>query len=308
MSTEPPDTAPAEVLAGPGTLPARGGLSEADRAAAFTSGQAPVDRAAALRAGSVPVPKKFILWVIVGFALLGLGGLAAEHFVGNDGVGSVVTTPLTTLAGTSPPSIPSAPSGPSVGATPTAVIGLKHLASHPAPALSLTDQHGTPWTLERLRGKVVVVTFLNAECNDICPVLANEITQADQLLGSRSSSVAFVVVNTDPLETSLVIRPPALTRTGLGGLANVTFLTGSLHDLTAVWKAYGVTVALSNTTRLVTHNDAMYFIDPQGRLALQATPFGNEDALGAYGLDPTTLHTFAQGVAAAASGLAPGQA
>jgi len=80
----------------------------------------------------------------------------------------------------------------------------------------------------------------------------------------------------------------------------------SLPQLSSVWKAYGVTVAVSNTTRLVTHNDVMDFIDPEGRLALQATPFGNEDALGAYRLDPATVHTFAQGMAAAAAGLAPG--
>ena len=71
-----------------------------------------------------------------------------------------------------------------------------------------------------------MVTFLNAECNDICPVLADEITQADRLLGPERRPVQFVVVNTDPLETSLVVTPPALTRTGLGGLPNVTYLTG----------------------------------------------------------------------------------
>ena len=67
-----------------------------------------------------------------------------------------------------------------------------------------------------------MLTFVNAECNDICPVLADEIAQADRLLGPRAASVDFVVVNTDPLETSLVVTPPVLTRTGLGGLPNVT--------------------------------------------------------------------------------------
>ncbi len=190
-----------------------------------------------------------------------------------------------------------------MGASPAAVIGLRTLAPNVPPALHLTDQQGTPWTLGEVRGKVVVVSFLNAECNDVCPVLGSEIVQADRLLGSRASSVAFVIVNTDPLETSLSITPPVLTQTGLGSLPNVTFLTGPLGDLSRVWKAYGVTVALSNITRLVSHNDVMEFINPSGRFALQATPFGNEDSFGAYSLDPTTIHTFAEGVAAAARGL-----
>jgi protein SCO1/2 len=280
-------------------------LSEAERAAAFTSGQAPVDRRAALRAGSVPVPRRFVLWVIVAFAVLGLGGVVAEHVIGNSGVESVISTPLTTLAGTgsTPPSTPEVPTGPAVGASPAAVIGLRHLAATAPPALDLTDQEGSPWSLSSVRGKVVVVSFLNAECNDVCPVLGAEIVQADRLLGSRASSVAFVIVNTDPLETSLSVTPPVLSQTGLGSLPNITFLTGSLRDLSQVWRAYGVTVAVSNTTRLVSHNDLMEFINPTGRFALQATPFGDEDSLGAYSLDPTTIHTFAEGVATAAGGL-----
>ena len=302
-----PGSAPPEALPGTGDPPARPGLSDAERAAAFSSERAPVDRTAALLAGSVPVPRRFVLWVIVGFAVLGLGGLAAEHVVGNAGVGSAITTPLTTLAGTAPPSIPAAPTGPAVGASPAAVIGLRHLALAPAPALDLTDQRGASWTLGQVRGQVAVLTFVNAECNDICPVLADEIAQADHLLGPRAASVHFVVVNTDPLETSLVVTPPVLTRTGLGGLPNVTYLTGTLPDLSRVWRAYGVTVAVGNTTRLVTHNNVMDFIDPAGRLALQATPFGDENALGSYSLDPATEHTFAEGVAAAAAGLATRQ-
>ena len=85
MTEDSKDPAPADVLPGGDELPTRPTLSEAQRAAAFSSSRAPVDRAAALRAGSVPVPRKFVLWAILGFAVLGLGGVAVEHFVGNAG-------------------------------------------------------------------------------------------------------------------------------------------------------------------------------------------------------------------------------
>jgi protein SCO1/2 len=307
MTGDAKDGAPADVLSDGAERPTPPALSEAERAAAFTSSRAPIDRDAALRAGSVPVPRKFVLWAVVGFAVLGLGGVAAERFIGNAGIQSLISTPPATLAGTAPgpPSTPGVPTGPAVGAAPPAVIGLRHLGLAQAPALDLTDQHGSPWTLARTRGKVVVVSFLNAECNDLCPVQAQEITQADGLLGPRATSVEFVVVNSDPLETSLAVTPPALTQTGLSGLGNLTFLTGPLATLGRTWNAYGVTVAVSSTTRLVSHTNVMYFIDPQGRLALSATPFGNEDSFGVYSLDPGTIHTFARGVAAAAAGLLP---
>ena len=307
----PPDTAPSDTLPADsvrtgtvGTGP-QTAMSEVDRAAAFTSGRAPVDRAAALRAGSTPIPRKFFMWVIIGFAVLGIGGLVAERLVGNSGVETVISTPVTTLPGTgnSAPPTPQTPTGPSVPASPAAVIGLQHLTGGAAPAIDLHTQAGVPWTLADARGRVVVLSFFNAECNDICPVLAAEITQADLLLGARRADVEFVVVNTDPLETSLSVAPPALSQTGLDHLANVTYLTGTLADLSHVWKSYGISVALSNTTRVVSHNDIMYFITSNGRLTLHAIPFANESSLGLYSLDPATMHTFARGIAAAATGL-----
>jgi cytochrome oxidase Cu insertion factor (SCO1/SenC/PrrC family) len=321
MTSDHPDGA---IAASPTTSNHTGlptSMSEAERAAAFATGKAPVDRAAALRAGSVPVPRKFILWIIVGFAVLGLGGIVAEKLIGNAGVGALISSPVTTLAGTggtgttgtgsgvtdiTAPTTPAPPSGPAISASPSAVIGLIHHAGKTAPAVSLDNQDGAPWSLAEDKGKVVVLTFFNAECDDICPVLAQEITEADRLLGPRRAEVDFVVVNSDPLETSIAPVPPALTQTGLAAVSNVTFLNGSLTDLSSVWKHYGVTVALDNTDRVITHNDIMDFINPAGKLVLGASPFANEDTLGIYSLPPATIHTFAQGVANAATGLVQG--
>jgi cytochrome oxidase Cu insertion factor (SCO1/SenC/PrrC family) len=316
MSGEPAD-GPTEAPS-LGEEPATGPhpLSASERAAAFSTGITRADRSAAFRAGTVPVPRRFVLWIIVGFAVLGLGGIVGEKLIGNAGVGALISTPVTTLAGTggsgagatggAAPGPPAPPNAPAVTASPSAVIGLTHLAGIRAPAISLQNQSGARWTLAGAKGKVVVLTFFNAECDDICPVLAREITQADQLLGHRRTDVDFVVVNSDPLETSLTPVPPALTQTGLAGLTNVTFLNGPLTDLSAVWKHYGVTVALDNTNRVVTHNDVMVFIDPTGSLELGASPFANEDTLGIYSLQSAVIHTFAKGVADSAASLLKG--
>lgn len=312
----PGDGAPADGTPADGTTgaeqqtpptPGTGGrapLSEAERASAFATGRVPVDREAALRAGSAPVPRRFAFWVLIGFAVLGIGGVIAEHLVGNAGVGAAANTPVPTLAGLGPAgSTSQSPTGPTVPASPSMVIGLTHMSARPAPPIDLHSQTGAPWSLASVRGKTVVLTFLNAECNDICPVLGQEIVEADQILGAHRNDVQFVVVNSDPLETSLSVVPPALTRTGLDQLSNVTFLTGSLSELSSVWRDYGITVAVSNTNRLVSHSNFVYFIAPNGRLTLHATPFGNESAQASYSLDPSTIHTFAVGMAAAATSL-----
>lgn len=322
--------------------PNRQALTEAERAQAFATGRwskegststggtsprsARVDRAAAFRAGTVPVPRRFMIWAIAAFVVLGLGGVLAERLIGNAGVGALLSTPNTTLAGTggsgpttlptlasgTPGSTPAAPpapvqpDAPAVGAVPSAVIGLTRLAGKPAPPISLQSPDGSLWTLGSARGKVVVLTFFDSECDDICPVLAQEIVAADQLLGSRRGRVEFVVVNSDPLETSLSPTPPALTETGLSALPNATFLDGSLASLNSVWKSYGVTIAIDDTTRIITHTEVMYFVSPSGSLALSASPFADEAASGVYSLPSSTVHSFARGVAQTATSLIHG--
>lgn len=307
---DPATGEPASGGRGPGRQPP---LSATDRAEALATGRAPVDRAAALRAGSVPVPRRFVQWVIVGFAVLGLGGVVAQHFVGNAGVGAPTTT--STLAGTgaaappaaappaaAPPS-PAPPGSPPITSSLNAFIGLARLPGNPAPALALHDQSGAPWTLAGARGKVVVLTFFNSECNDICPVLASEIEQADGMLGARATGVEFVVVNSDPRSTSPAPVPPALQQTGLLSQAHVVFLDGTLTDLDRIWTSYGVTVAVQRSTQVVTHTDVMDFIGPSGSMELRATPFADEDGLGVYSLAPDSIHRFAEGLAGSAAGL-----
>ena len=54
-----------------------------------------------------------------------------------------------------------------------------------APAFQLTNQAGRPVSLASLRGKVVLLTFLDPVCTSDCPLIAQEFRQADQLLGGR---------------------------------------------------------------------------------------------------------------------------
>lgn len=278
-------------------------LSAPERAAAFTEGRKAVDRNAALRAGSTPVPPKFIAWIIIAFAVLGFGGILAEHFTSNGSAASSTTPPTTfPSTGNSAPATPAPPSAPPVSGSLSSFIGLKRLAGAPAPAIALQDQYGAPWTLSSARGKVVVLTFFNSPCNDICPILATEVTEAKNLLGPQQN-VDFVVVNSDPLDTSVVPDPAAVAGSGTGSPDSFQFLNGPLAQLNSIWSHYGVTVTVQRSTQLVTHNNIMYFIDPEGRARFLATPFANEDQLGTYSLAPADVQRFAQGVANTAASL-----
>jgi cytochrome oxidase Cu insertion factor (SCO1/SenC/PrrC family) len=283
----------------------RGPLTNEERAAAFSVAACPIsdgtDRNAALRAGRAPVPRKVVLGFIAAFAAIGLGGVVLEHFFGSVGVASSVTT--TTLSTTGAPPAQRVPTSPQLTGSLAAFIGLKSIGNAEAPSIDFRDQTGTVWSLRDHTGKVIVVTFANIGCNDICPVLTEELRQAGALLGAKAADVEFLIVNTDPSNTSVVSTPAALTANGLEHDHSVHFLTGSLRQLNTVWINYGVTVTVGNSPQQMTHNNVLYFVDPQGQLRSRAIPFANENGRGVYGLPQADVARFAQGIAVTAASL-----
>ncbi len=277
------------------------GLTAEERAAAFGAGSASVDRMAALRAGRAPVPRRIVMGIAIGFAVIGLGGVVLEHFFGNVGVATSVTT--TTISRTGAPPTPVAPRAPQIGAPLDAFLGLRQLGTAPASDIQLQEPSGATWSLQAQSGKVVVLTFFSTGCNDICQVLGLELKDAAGLLGPKSADVEFVVVNTDPNSTAVTAAPPALTVGGLQSDPSIHFLTGTLRQLNAIWIAYGVTVTVGRTPTQESHNNILYFVDPKGRLRSSALPFANENGRGTYVLSQADIQRFAQGIARAATNL-----
>ena len=277
-------------------------LTAGERAAAFSVGRPSVDRKAALEAGSTPIPRRAIVGIAVALGLIGLGGVVFDHFFGNTGLTTSVTTTLPTSGA---PPTPATPAAPPLAAPLDAFIGLKQLGGGTAPQIQLRGTDRQVWSLAAQTGRVVVVTFYDQGCNDICPVLGTEIKQADALLGPRAANVEFAVVNTDPNSSAVSTAPGALVVPGLQSVPNVHFLTGPLRQLNATWIAYGVTVTIGNTPTQIAHNNVIYFVDPQGRLRSLALPFANENSQGAYVLAPADIQRFAEGIARTAATLIP---
>ena len=64
-----------------------------------------------------------------------------------------------------------------------------------APGFTLTDQNGHALSLASLRGKVVVLQFMDPHCTDICPIVSAEFVKAYHDLGPLASKVVFAAVN-----------------------------------------------------------------------------------------------------------------
>ena len=259
---------------------------------------APIDRAAALAEGAPGIPAKFVYWVLGVALVVSLGGLIGEHLFSSAGLNPVPTTAPQRVATTVPVATPTVPSpNRSLNSSLASFMGLSTLTPHPATPFTLIDQGERPTPVPAPSSRVVIVSFFNAPCNDICPVEAAEIVQADADLGMAASDVEFVTVNTDPTALAESAEAPTLSKTGLGALPNWHMVTGPLATLNAVWKAYGVSISVDKKTGLEAHNDVMTFIDGHGDLRYRATPFADESTTGTFSLPPTTIARWGKGIA-----------
>lgn len=263
-------------------------------------------------AGFAALPPRVWRYAYLAVALvliLGLGVGLAARFGGTTttapagqaaGSSSALRTPGTaTPHGTAPQA-----GGRQLQAPVRALLGLRSLGAKAAPAFTLTDPvTGSRVSLADLRSHAVVLTFANASCDDICPVLATELQRAASLLAQTKVPVTFVTVNTDPLDTAAgraqIVHQPLLS-----ALPHWRFLTGALSQLDPVWKAYGVSIAVNETTHRVSHNNVLYFISPAGRLRWSAIPFADQQPDGVETLPPAQIARFAEGIARYAGQLA----
>jgi cytochrome oxidase Cu insertion factor (SCO1/SenC/PrrC family) len=276
------------------------GRSEDTLVSEESTGEQPaVDRVAAFASTAPPIPRKFVYWVLAGAAVLGLGGLGLEHLFSAAGINPVPAARSASVTTTTRPAATPLPSGhrTQLSASLPAFMDLTSMRGTPAPSIDLIDQSGQPYSLSTSATEATVLTFFNGPCNDICPVMAAEIAQADADLGVEAAHVEFVTVNTDPSALSVSGLAEAEAASKLSTLPNWTMLTGSFSAMDAVWKSYGIAITVVQKTGAEAHNNFVYFIDPQGREIYRAAPFANESRSGVYSLPSTDIDHWATGIA-----------
>ena len=138
------------------------------------------------------------------------------------------------------------------------------LGSEVAPDFTLQDAlTGSSVSLASLRGGVVALTFLYTQCPDTCPLTAELLRAAREKLGGDARRVTIIAVSTDPgRDTPQSVR--AFSEAHRLS-ANWHYLIGRPEQLAAVWRLYGVRAAPDQGASTVTHTDAIFLIDKQGR-------------------------------------------
>lgn len=129
-----------------------------------------------------------------------------------------------------------------------------------APNFSLMDSKGSRFSLASLRGKPVIITFMDSKCHQECP-LEGRALAAGLLRVPREERPVLAVVSVNPWEDTPASARRAMQRFGLADFSWL-WLLGSKARLQSVWRKYHIEVR--RTSGDIEHSDALYLVDSNG--------------------------------------------
>jgi cytochrome oxidase Cu insertion factor (SCO1/SenC/PrrC family) len=146
--------------------------------------------------------------------------------------------------------------------------------AHRASPFALHDETGAPVTLAALRGRQVVVTFMDPVCQELCPLEARVLGAAIRKLPAAERPVIVAVSVNPPADTAANFAKDAV-RWQLG--PEWRWALGTRKALAPVWRAYRVDVQSSSGGE-VAHTEATYIVDKHGDArAVYVYPFAAAD-------------------------------
>lgn len=137
------------------------------------------------------------------------------------------------------------------------------LAGRAAPDIRLADARGGMFDTRALAGKPYLVTFLYANCPDVCPLIGAQLRDTLHQLGADAQRVGVVAVSVDPRGDT-----PAAVRTWLRRQrepAQFHYLIGSQQTLAPVWRAWYASPQIAGNPESA-HTAIVWLVDARGRL------------------------------------------
>jgi cytochrome oxidase Cu insertion factor (SCO1/SenC/PrrC family) len=153
--------------------------------------------------------------------------------------------------------------------------------ARPAPDFALRDEQGKPISMSSLRGRPVIVTFIDPVCRSLCPLEARVLSAATQKL-PPAERPTIVAVSVNPWANTKAAFAADRVHWQLG--ANWRWAIGTHAQLARVWKHYEIAVLISSkkingiTVHSVAHTEASFVVDPAGdERAVYIYPFSGSD-------------------------------
>ncbi len=190
----------------------------------------------------------------------GQATLATTLLLVTAGLGAAGIRVVRAEAATAPPELPG---------TEASAATSPRLDQEPGP-LGLVDQSGRQVTLERFRGRPVLVTFAFGHCETICPVVVEASLEArDRIAETGAADPVVVVITLDPWRDTPSRLPHLAEQWKLDRDAHV--LSGPVETVERVLDDWNVARDRDPATGDVIHPALVYVVDREGRVAFAST-------------------------------------
>jgi cytochrome oxidase Cu insertion factor (SCO1/SenC/PrrC family) len=146
-----------------------------------------------------------------------------------------------------------------------AIAGVPVRLDLPAPDFQLINgESGEHVNLASLRGKVVLLTFLDPVCVG-CPQVAQQLHAASNLLGKNGNQVQLVAIAATAMHSKAEFIRAFDQKQGLTTAPNWLFLTGNGVELQRVWNTYEK-ITPSMMSGMMVHSNFVFVIDAAGQV------------------------------------------
>ena len=136
----------------------------------------------------------------------------------------------------------------------------------------LTDGYKRDFSLDSLKGNVILMFFGYTTCPDVCPTELSKLSIILNSLGSKSKNVKGLFVSLDPNRD----RPEKLKDYVKFFHRDIIALTGKESEVEKVAKMYGVSYSKNirpDGNYFLDHSANLYILDPEGKISA-VVPYG----------------------------------
>ena len=131
-----------------------------------------------------------------------------------------------------------------------------------APDFTLPDQAGQSVSLSSLRGKEVLITFMDPQCTAQCPIMGQQLGSVEKSLPAGVRPVLLVV----SVAAGRSAADVATFTSHVTWQPGWHWLLGNQAQLQAVWAMYHI--AVQPTSGDVLHDQSLYIVNPQGLISV----------------------------------------
>ncbi len=130
------------------------------------------------------------------------------------------------------------------------------------PSFTLRGYSGETVRSVDMRGKVVLITFLDSQCTEACPIIAAQIARTvDGLAADDRTAVEPIAISTDPREDTVESVREFLARQDAVG--RLRYLTGPMPEIRRAWKSFKILASQESGSDMV-HSAPVRVYDRQG--------------------------------------------